>query len=252
MSWQVGDPIPLTYVVPTGDGTTTAAVTYSATDSTGTVLASGTVTPAPQTTDGGVTWLAEKVATVGGTWTFRWSTTNPDSVELFVQYVSDTPPVPWVPSLREVADYVPSRTVPVNTAADDPLMTFTTSTRPTGEQVARLIRAAVGWVTATCGTIHPSLYDVAQSVAALRTAATVELSYPERDADVPNSVELLSQADKALAKLESANETVTGTSTDPVTQYTLEYSFPDPDLTEDPLPQRTSDWGGMTKSRWNW
>jgi hypothetical protein len=253
MTWQVGDTIPLQLYVPDGDVTTGATVTYSATDSVGTVLTSGTVSPAPSTPDTGKTWNTEKVATVGGTWTFKWTVTGTGAgVEVLTQYVSDTPPVPWVPTLREVADFVPSRTVPVNTPADDPKMIFDGSTRPTGEQVYRLIRAAVGWVSATVGTVHPSLYAYAQSVAALRTAGTIELAYPERDNDVPNSVELLSQADKALEKLEAANESASGTSPDVEAQYELSWSFPDPDLTEDPIPQRTSDWGGMSRLGRSW
>jgi len=254
MTWQIGDTIPLTLYVPNGDNSTGTSVTYSATDAAGNVLASGTVSPAPSTTDVGKTWNAEKVATVGGTWTFRWTVTGTGAgTELFVAYVSDTPPVPWVPSLREVADYVPSRTVPIDTAADDPKMTFDTTTRPNGESVARLIKAAVGWVTATCGTIDSSLYDTAQSVAAIRAAALVEMSYPERDGDTNVSNILLLQADNALKALEKRNEILTDTSNDPTANLLPDWSFPDPTLEEDVRPQRTSAWGGASShSNWGW
>ena len=245
MNWDINDFVPLTYYTPDGDGTTNATITY-ANDTAG----SGTVSPAPTTSDGGKSWSALKQVTASGLWTFVWSLTGGGAgTEKYTLYVNTATatPVPWVPDLRTVADYVPSRTIPVDTPADDPLMTFDATTRPTGEQVARIAQGAVRWVANSVGTVDPTLYEQATDVAAIRAAGMVELVYPVRDADVQNAQALLAQADAALVALQSRNEAVTGTSPEAESALMPQFSFPDPHLTEDVRSYRVSDWGGQPR-----
>ena len=119
----------------------------------------------------------------------------------------------WAPSLEAVADYITSRTLDSSTPGDDtPLGTFTPSTYPTDVQVMRIIEGAVTWLTNVVGTPVPALEDSAASVVAMRAAGLVELSYPERDADISGvgSV-LLGEARTALDGLKAANTAAGGT-----------------------------------------
>jgi hypothetical protein len=171
------------------------------------------------------------VTTVDQAGLWRWTFTSSGAVvdttdgALYVWPVGQA--LPWIPGLRQVARYVMSRTVPIDTTSDDPLGTFTAATVPDDTQVYEELAAAVGWVSLRVGTVDPSLYQQAGDVAALRAAGMVELSYPVRDADVNTAAELLRQAEAALKDLAAANSGVTGT--EPGTGVLLpQWSFPDP------------------------
>lgn len=112
----------------------------------------------------------------------------------------------WAPSLEAVADYITSRTLDSSTPGDDtPLGTFTPTTYPTDVQVLRLIDGASSWLTNAVGTLVPALEDSASAIVAMRTAGLVELSYPERDADITIGPTLLNEANAALEGLKAAN-----------------------------------------------
>lgn len=134
----------------------------------------------------------------------------------------------WSPTLEAVAGYVPARTVPIDTATDDPLGTFDSTTVPDASQAYDKIAAAVGWVTARAGTVDVTLYQQAGDVAALRAAGLIELSYPIRDADINTAEQLLKLADQALTSLVTANTGVTGTEPGLDGIVRPVYSFPDP------------------------
>lgn len=140
-----------------------------------------------------------------------------------------TPP-PWLPDLPGVADYIPARTVVAAAAGyGNPLNTFDETTHPTGDQVLRLIVEAGAWVALRAGTVDTTLYPAAASVAAMRTAAMVELAYPDRDRDLTVATTLLTQADRAREDLARANEAATGEDvTDPGENVGFAWSFPPP------------------------
>jgi hypothetical protein len=68
------------------------------------------------------------------------------------------------------------------------LGTFTTTTTPTADQAQAMIDAAVRDVISQTGPLDAyhdaELTDAARNAAAWRAAADIELSYPNRDADV--------------------------------------------------------------------
>lgn len=244
--FDVGDLVPLTLLVPEGDNTTGATVTYLPPSGSG-----GTVSPAPTTSDGGKTWTASHLVSIAGTWIFTWSITGLGAgTEHYTVEVTDSFPLPWFPSLRDVADLVPSRTVPINNTSDIPLMTFNNNTVPNAEQVARQIRAAVHWVTSFTGDVHITLYGNAQDVAALRTAGMVELSYPDRNADINVGESLLREASRAVNQLQEANSFLMGTDNTIGNTIVPQWSMPAATLVEDVRTQRTSDWGGL--GSWSW
>jgi hypothetical protein len=122
------------------------------------------------------------------------------------------PPLPWGPGLRDVADLVPYRTIPIDDPSDSPLMTFTADTRPDDEQVLRLIARSVRWVSSAIGTVDPSLYGRATDVAAIRAAGLIELANPLRVDDLNTADRLLAQAEEGLTILAEINGAVTGES----------------------------------------
>ncbi|MGC5012520.1 hypothetical protein ACLQ2R_17290 [Streptosporangium sp. DT93] len=117
---------------------------------------------------------------------------------------------PWAPSLEQVADHIPTRTrSSAATPGDDTMtMTFDGTTTPTGEQAQRFIDSAVSEVLgAVAGRIPATptyLSTLAQTAAALRAAAAIELAYPDRDADVDVFVRLDQRAKDALLRLVEA------------------------------------------------
>lgn len=135
---------------------------------------------------------------------------------------------PWAPTLEEVADYVPTRTIPtIGVGEQQPLGTFDTTTTPTGAHAQRIIDRAVSWVLARTGAVAESAQGAAKDVAALRAAGLVELAYPDRDADVNTATALLGQADAALDDLVAANLSAGGGSGSDAQPLAL-HSFPAP------------------------
>lgn len=134
----------------------------------------------------------------------------------------------WAPGLVQIGAYITSRTLDASTpGSDTPTGTFSEDTYPTDSQVEQIVPGACGWVSALTGTIDPSLTDLATSVAALRVAALVELSFPIRDADITNAEQLLTEATNARADLAAANVAITGTNPH-VAPLVPEYSMPCP------------------------
>ncbi|MFB4275733.1 hypothetical protein ACBJ59_10610 [Nonomuraea sp. MTCD27] len=123
----------------------------------------------------------------------------------------------WAPLLEQVADHIPTRTRDKDTPSDDTLLgTFNASTTPTGEQAQRHINAACREVLAAIGGTLPAtptfLPGMATDAAALRAAATIELAYPDRQADVSVYEQLNTRADAALQRLiDAVNDQGSGT-----------------------------------------
>jgi hypothetical protein len=165
-----------------------------------------TATP-PVTKDAIGKYHGDYIPAVDGRFVYRFTTTGtPSIVEEDSFTVDPAFGQQQVESLIEqVADLVPSRTVPTTSTTGLPLNTFDLTTTPTYEQVVRLIESAVAWVATRIGTVHASLSSMYNHVVVLRAAGLVELSYPERDADVNTAKTLLAEADKALAVLVTAD-----------------------------------------------
>jgi hypothetical protein len=151
---------------------------------------------------------------------------------------SGIPVVPWAPSLVKVADRVPGRTlVKVLDGSNNEVMTFDSTTRPTGASVLRLIDDAVGWVQSVTGAvIDPSLYAAATGCAAVYAAASVELGYPERESANEKDAQalgnaLLKQAQDMLTKLAARNDVLVGENPE-VFEAVPMWSFP-PGLPDD-------------------
>lgn len=113
----------------------------------------------------------------------------------------------WAPVLEDVAAYVTSRTVDaVTPGSDTPIGTFTADTYPTDTQVLRLVGTATAWVVNVTGDVVPDLEETATDVAAMRAAALIELSYPDRDGDIDEvATVLLEQARAGRDELAAAN-----------------------------------------------
>lgn len=113
----------------------------------------------------------------------------------------------WAPGFEHVADYITSRTVDAQTPGSDrPSGTFSQWTYPTDMQVSRLIEAACGWVISVTGPVVPIIEDTARSVAAMRAAAMVEMSYPLRNDEITEVAQaLFAQASAGRDELVSAN-----------------------------------------------
>jgi hypothetical protein len=113
----------------------------------------------------------------------------------------------WAPSLEQVADHIPTRTRSTAAApGDDSLLnTFNAQTTPTDEQARRHIAGAVAEVLGAVGGNIPAipsfLAGLASEAAALRAAASIELAYPNRDADVQVYEQLDRRATAALQRL---------------------------------------------------
>jgi hypothetical protein len=233
MSYDIGDVARTRVTVRDANGAlTNATVTHSfqrpdLTTGVGTVV-----------NDGTGLYHADIALTAAGTWRWEFDITGavtgsePGALVVVAQWST---PVPWVPSLRNVADYVPTRTVPVDTPGSmTPLGTFNSTTVPTDEMVDRIAKGAASWVSSKAGVVDPDLYEFATSVAAVRAAAFVELAYPTRDGDASVYEELFKQSDAGLAALIVANGAAG--ETPPGEGLLPQWSFPDPAFNSDTYP----------------
>lgn len=188
------------------------------------------------------TWVATVVSagvlrykiptTLAGVWRYRLVTTTPndarDGAWIGAALLGD---LAWLPNVTEVGDWIPERTLAVASAppdSDSEIGTFNADTRPTGAQVDQLIFAAASLVAARCGTIDPSLYGLAGKAAAVRAAAFVEVTYPQREGGTNQYEQLLQIADSMLDGLAVANLGLTGTAPGGDSSLLPVYSFPDP------------------------
>lgn len=140
----------------------------------------------------------------------------------------------WTPALWDVADRLPGRTLVVGVDGSNvEVATFSAATRPTDTQVARLVAAAVAWVTVRCGVLDPSLYEMGTATAATYTAGCVERGYPDRqhtnrDDAITTATDLFKQAADMREDLHAANEALTGQDPEDVGPFEIVpvYSFP--------------------------
>lgn len=170
----------------------------------------------PSGPDNGDEWVAQFVPTVPGTYVAVWTVEGTGAgVETGTYYARPTP-VPadntptWLPSLADVAKYVPQRTLARNPATfqeagDSYLLTFDDTTRPTDAMVQRLIVDGAAWVTARAANLHVSLGAAAATCTAIYAAAAVERGWPHDDNSLQRANDLEKRLDTLLADLVAAN-----------------------------------------------
>ena len=95
----------------------------------------------------------------------------------------DLSTIPWAPTLAKVGSHIQSRTRHVETNVA--LGTFTADTYPTDVQVTEIIRSAVSMAQGKVGTpTVAAAYNLCETAAALWSGYWVELTFPDRDANV--------------------------------------------------------------------
>jgi len=111
----------------------------------------------------------------------------------------------WAPTLDDVARHIPTRTRDTKTPGSAALLgTFTASTTPTADQAQAHIDAAVLGILSQTGTLDitdAGLLAQARVAAEWRSAADIEIAYPNRDADVAVYSQLDARAKYELAML---------------------------------------------------
>lgn len=141
--------------------------------------------------------------------------------------IGDEPPV-WVPTIDQVADHVPYMTVDtVTPGQQEYLNTFNDLTTPTREQAQRLIDAAWPSVLAATGEIVEQVWPLAQTVTALRAAASIVRAYPRDDGDLARAAALDARADADLVRLIAANDAAGGGAGNSLDLLPV-YTFPRP------------------------
>lgn len=152
-------------------------------------------------------------------------------------------PVPtsgWTPTKANVADYVPHRTLTraesSTTAGEDTYqLTFSETTRPTGDAVDRLVADGVAWVSARVRPMHPASQDSARVAATLYAAAAVERGWPEDESALQRANDLEKRADTLLAALVVSNDAANAGDADAETVDVVlpSWSFPAADVRYD-------------------
>lgn len=150
-----------------------------------------------------------------------------------------SPEVPdWAPTLFDVADYVPHRTLTraesSTTAGEDTYqLGFSETTRPTSDAVSRLLVKAVASVTVRLVPFHPSSEAAAATVACMWAAAWIERGWPEDDFALQRANDLEKRADTLMSALvESntlANNDTNADGEDDRLEVAPVWSFPEPD-----------------------
>jgi len=211
MRVDVGDAPLITWILrdqATGD-LVDATVTCSLTSPAGVVSA-----PTPVRDSVGSYSVAPLFGEAGewrGTWTASGAFTAVDPfVVLAVSALDGWTPPSWAPTLRDVAVHIPTRTRAIGTD-DAYLGTFSSSTTPDAEAANTLTAHACVWATAPLGQpVMPAVYPVLHLVAALYAAWSVEVAYPERDADATVYDQLREQAEGLRAQADAANRAAGG------------------------------------------
>lgn len=113
---------------------------------------------------------------------------------------------PWAPTLVDVGNRVPTKTMDQTTPGSTTLKnTFDDTTVPTAAQVQPILDGAIATVRSAVGVLGSGLYALAKDAAAWRAAADLELAYPDRPADVATVYAALNERAKtALQRLVDA------------------------------------------------
>lgn len=213
-----------------GDATTQGTLTVIAPDGT---TSSPTVTTGTPS-DGSVRLTATPVTyDQPGKWVLAWKVTETGAgAEDLVVYVVPNPNAggpTWLPGRSRVANYVPGRTLAVDSETHE--LTFNSQTRPTGVMVDRLIFDAAARVLGRVGNLNESLYELASVIVALLAAAAVERGWPDdqqNQLSLQRANDLEKQANRMLDELVAANESAGEDPVDPGANLMPVYAFPPP------------------------
>jgi hypothetical protein len=142
----------------------------------------------------------------------------------------------WSPTVEDVADYVPHRTlarVPVGItgSADQYRLTFDETTRPTAQIVRRLVATQVALIGARVRPLHASSQLAASGLAALAAAVWVERSWPNDAESLQRANDMERQLNLMLTGLIAANDLANSGDSNPETidvVYPV-WSFPESD-----------------------
>ena len=233
----VGDvEVPHLDVTP-ADNTTVAALTVHRPDGTTDTLTAtgGALDPIPDSALFSQRWTANSpvVYDQPGRWVLHWTVTGTgagtEDVEVYVVASPVAGGPAWLPGRSRVANYVPGRTLSIDASTHE--LTFSSTTRPTGLMVDRLIADAATRITGVVATVHPTLEAQAAVLTAMWAAASVERGFPDDEQNqlsLQRANDLEKRADLMLAELITANESLTGTQPYPIAAA-ARWSFPPAD-----------------------
>lgn len=139
----------------------------------------------------GQTWRADPVTyTAPNMWVLTWEVTGTGhGVEPLEIYVLPSPTAggaTWLPGRSRVANYIPSRTVEVDpavhsTAGETYDPGWGPNTRPSGQQVDRLILDQASLVSVRVPKLTESHHEAAATIVAMLVAAAIERGQPDTD-----------------------------------------------------------------------
>ena len=175
----------------------------------------GTVESTPVNTIVAGDYTAAPYLATSGDWLLTFTSVDPaDVMEVAIAALPAGSAAPWAPELRSVGSHIPSRTRSVTT--NEPKGTFDDDTNPTGESVYGLIRSAAAAVSGMVGSpIVGGAYPLCSAAAALWVAYWVELSFPDRDANVSVYAQLRADAILLTENARAVNVGAGGGTVDP-------------------------------------
>ena len=121
----------------------------------------------------------------------------------------------WAPSVDQVANYIPHRTIipaagAILESQDTYELTFDTHTQPNDTSVAQLIVDGVAWVGARIFPLNEASQPAAGVCVALYAAAAVERTFTSDPESMPRANDLEKRLDKLLEDLIEANDYANG------------------------------------------
>ncbi len=239
----VGDAETPTLTVAPASGDTAVTLTVHAPDDTSSTvtMTGGTLTAIPDTSpvEYSQVWTADTpvVYDQARRWVLSFTVTGTgEGAEDLERFVVPSPVAggpTWAPGRSKVATYVPHRTLARSLtttigSADEYVMSFDETTRPSGTQVDALIVDAVAWVGARVSPMHATMEGLARALAALLTAAWVERSWPNDDQSLQRANDMEKRADRLMADLIEANNSAGGTGDFGIDIVPV-WAFPSPD-----------------------
>lgn len=189
-------------------------------------------------------WTATEpvIYTAPGRWVLHWAVTGTgEGAEPYEVYVVEPPTAggpTWTPGRSRVANYLPHRTLVRDIATtigsqDRLLMSWDSTTTPTGVQVDRLIADGVAYVSSRLSPVHATSEAAAAVLACLYCAAMIERSWPHDDQSLQRANDLERRLDLMLADLAEANNAANGTDDHGLEIAPAYWSFPAADARYD-------------------
>jgi hypothetical protein len=147
-------------------------------------------------------------------WVLHWDVEGTgegdEDVEVWVVASPTAGGPTWTPGRSRVANYLPHRTLvrdlSTTTGSQDVLlMSWDSTTTPTGVQVDRLIADGVAYIGSRLAPVHSTSEAAAGVLVCLYTAAMIERSWPADDQSLQRANDLEKRLDVMLKDLVKAN-----------------------------------------------